>query len=129
MCRSHRPKQTEEVLGVLDVKADLGAEGFGTGPVDFGAESAEEGEGERGALVEWDGVEVEEMGLDGGGVLGKFSGEGGAVADVGDGVEGFGGGAGADLYAGDVDAVGGEELGVGGEVDGGDGVPGAVAAA
>lgn len=112
-----------------DVAADLFAESFGAWPLDLRAEAAEEGEDERGALVQRDGVEVEEMGLDGGGVLGKFSGEGGAIADVGDGVEGFGGGAGADLHAGDVDAVGGEEVGIGGEVDGGDGVSGSVAAA
>ncbi len=36
---------------------------------------------------------------------------------------------GGDGEGGDVDAVGGEEVGVGGEVDGGDGVAGAVAAA
>jgi hypothetical protein len=36
---------------------------------------------------------------------------------------------GGDGQSGDVDAVGGEEVGVGGEVDGGDGVTGAVAAA
>ena len=55
--------------------------------------------------------------------------EGGADADVGDGVEGLGGGAVADGERGDVDAVGGEELGVGREVDGGNGVAGAEAAA
>jgi len=129
VCRSHRPTQTEVALGLADVAANLSAEGFRAGPLDLGAEAAEECERERGALVEGDGVEVEEIGLDGGGVLGKFSGEGGAIADVGDGVEGFGGGAGADLHAGDVDAVSGEEFGVGGEVDGRDGVSGSVAAA
>ena len=57
-----------------------------------------------------------------------FWAEGGPVADVGDGLEVLGGGAGADGQRGDVDAVGGEQLGVRCEVDGGDGVAGAVAA-
>ena len=56
--------------------------------------------------VEFDGVEVEEVGFDGEGV----GAEGGAVADVGDGFEGLGCWAGAYREGGDVDAVGGEEL-------------------
>jgi len=55
--------------------------------------------------------------------------EGGAVADVGDGVEDLGLRTFADGEGGDVDAVGGEEFWVGCEVDGGDGVGFAVAAA
>ena len=58
-------------------------------------------------------------------VFGELSVEGGAVADVGDGFEGLL----ADIEGGDVDAVRGEEFVVGGEVDGGDGVAGAVASA
>ncbi len=65
------------------------------------------------------------MGLYGEGV---FS-EGGAIAYIGDGFEGLCVGAGADGEGGYVDSISGEEFGVGGEVDGGDGVPGAVAAA
>ena len=68
-------------------------------------------------------MEVEQVGLDGEGV----GAEGGAVADVGDGFEEVGGV--PTLERGDVDAVSGEQFGVGGEVDGGDRVAGAVAAA
>ena len=74
---------------------------------------------------ERDGVEVQQVGLDGEGC----GTEGGADADVGDGLEGFGGGAGADGERGDVDAVGGKQLRVGREVDGGNGVASAEAAA
>jgi len=70
-------------------------------------------------------MEVEQVGFDGEGV----GSEGGTVADVGDGVECLAGVAGADGEGCDVDAVGGEEFGVGREVDGGDGVSGAVAPA
>ena len=90
----------------------------------------EEGQGERCLFVEFDGVEVQEVGFYGEGV----GAECGAVAYVGDGFEGFavgtgfGVGAGPDGESGDVDAVGGEEFVVGGEVDGGDGVAGAVPA-
>ena len=70
-------------------------------------------------------MEVQQVGLDGEGCCA----EGGADADVGDGVEGFGGGAEADGKRGDVDAMGGEKLRVGLEVDGGDGVASAEAAA
>jgi hypothetical protein len=70
-------------------------------------------------------VEVEQVGLYREGV---FS-EGGAIADVGDSVEDFGGKAGADGERGYVDSIGGEEFDIRGEVDGGDGVSGAVAAA
>jgi len=65
------------------------------------------------------------VGFDGEGVCA----EGGAVSYVGDGFEGLGCWAGAYGEGGDVDAVGGEKLVVGGEVDGGDGVAGAVASA
>jgi len=61
------------------------------------------------------------MGLDGEGI----SSEGGAIADVGDGFEGFW----PDRERSDVDAVGGQEFGVRREVDGGDGVASTVAAA
>lgn len=133
-------EEAEEAVGGGHVLFDLGEEGFGGGEALFVAETVEEAEVEGGGFGEVDGVEVEQVGLDGEGVCA----EGGAVADVGDGVEGLGGDVGcgfrrgaarrgwrggADLEAGDVDAVRGDELGVGGEVDGGYGVAGAVAAA
>ncbi len=114
----------EVALRLAYVLTDLRAEGFGGGEADFSAEAVEEGELEGGVFGERNGFEVEEVGLYGEGV----DAEGGAVAGVGDTVEGAGGGALADAEGGDVDAVGGEEVGVGGEVDGGDGVAGAVAA-
>ncbi len=67
------------------VAADLFAEGFGVGPADFGAEAVEEGQGEGCLFVEFDWVEVQEVGFYGEGV----GAEGGAVAYVGDGFEGF----------------------------------------
>lgn len=69
-------------------------------------------------------MEVEQVGFDCEGVCA----EGGAVADVGDGIEGLAGGTCADGQRGDVDAVGREKFGIGCEIDGGDGVAGAVAA-
>ena len=45
----------------------------------------QEGQRQRGLLVELDRVEVQQMGFDGEGV----GTEGGAIADVGDGVEGL----------------------------------------
>ena len=101
--RSHRPTQTEVALCAADVAAYLLAESFGVWPAHLGAEPFEEGEGEGRLLGEIDGVEVEQVGFDCEGVCA----EGGAVADVGDGVEGFAGWAGADGERGDVDAVGG----------------------
>ena len=77
-----------EAFGVGDVLHDLGAEGFRGGEADLWAEVFEEGEFEGGVGLDVDGVEVEEVGLDGEGVFGKLSVKGGAVADVGDGVEG-----------------------------------------
>ena len=133
-------EEAGEAVGGGHVLFDLGEEGFWGGEALFVAETVEEAEVEGGGFGEVDGMEVEQVGLDGEGVCA----EGGAVTDVGDGVEGLGGdvccrfrrGAagrgwhgGADVEAGDVDAVRGDELGVGGEVDGGYGVAGAVAAA
>ncbi len=69
-------------------------------------------------------MEVEEVGFDGEGV----DAEGGAVAHVGDGLKALSLCRVADSEGGNVDAVGGEELWVWGEVDRGDGVAGAVAA-
>ena len=125
--RTHRLTQTEVALCAADVAAYLFAESFGVGPAYLGAEALEEGEVEWGVFGEVDGVEVEQVGFDGEGMSALC--RRWAVADVGDGFEGFGDRAGADGEGGDVDAVGGEEFGVGGEVDGGDGVAGAVAAA
>ena len=121
--------QCEEAAGAGYIEANLGAEGFGAGPLDLRAEVFQEAEADRGGFVEVDGVEVENVGLDsvvwGAGDVA----EGGAIANVGDGFKGLGGGAFADGDGGDVDAIGGEELGVRGEVDGRDGVFSAVAAA
>ena len=72
-------------MGLTDVAAYLCAEGFGIGPADFGAEAVQEGQREWGLLGELDRVEVEQVGFDREGVCV----EGGAVAYVGDGVEGF----------------------------------------
>ena len=76
-------------------------------------------------LGEFDWVEVEQMGFDGEGVGAK----GGAVADVSNGLEEFGVQAATNGQGSDVDAIGGQEFGVGREVDGGDGVAGTVSAA
>ena len=67
------------------------------------------------------GVEVEQVRFDREGI----GAEGGAVADVGDGLEEFV----FHLERGDVNAVGRQKFGVGREVDGGDGVACAVATA
>src|SRR2546430_722691 len=72
-------------------------------------------------FVKLNGVEVEQMGLDGEGVFAK----GRAIADVGDCVERFA----VDGEGGDVDADGRNQFSVRCEVDGGHGVSGAVAAA
>lgn len=117
-------KQAQVALGFGDILLDLGEEGFGGGKALFVSEAVEEAEFEGGVGGEVDGVEVEEVGFDGEGI----GAEGGTVSDVGDGVEGFGGrfkardwirarrrgGGGADAKLGDVDAVSGKELGVGG---------------
>ena len=115
----------EEAAGAGDVAGDLCAQGFDVGETLLGAEAEQEGEAERGLPGERDGVEVQQVGLDG---EGRGT-EGGADTDVGDGVEGFGGGAEADGKGGDVNAVGGEKLRVGLEVNGGDGIASAEAAA
>jgi len=88
-------------------------------------QTLEEGQGQGCLFVERDGVEVQQVGFDGEGV----GAEGWAVADVGDGVECLDGRTCSDGEGGDVDAVGGEEFCVRGEVDGGNGVARAVAAA
>ena len=77
-------------LGFRDILHDLGFEGFGRGELALFAEAVEEGEFERGFGGErerigcW--VVVEQVGFD---RVGVFA-EGGAVAGVGDGVEGLG---------------------------------------
>lgn len=100
----------------------MGAERFRVFEAAFGAETMQESHLEMGGVVEIDGVEVEEVGFDGEGV----GAEGGAVADVGDSAEEV---RASDVQCGDVDAVGGQQFGVGREVDSGNGVAGAVTSA
>src|SRR5690348_4883729 len=87
--------------GGLNVAADLFAECFGRGPRAFVAEAGKEDEAEGRGLFERDRAKVEQVGFDGeGGVR-----EGGAGADVRDGVE-------ADIvykHASCVDACGRDE--------------------
>jgi hypothetical protein len=68
----------------------LVAEGSGVGESLLGSKAAEEGEAERGqlgeGLIAFEWVEVQQVGFYGEGVAA----EGWAVADVGDGLEGFG---------------------------------------
>src|SRR5215469_2469217 len=118
--RSHHPTQTEVALCASHVFADLLAESVWIGPTDFVAQALQKGDCEGRGFGEFDGVEVEDVRLDGEGVGPK----GGTVANVGDGVERFI----ANFQCGDVDAVGGDEFGVGCEVDCGDGVACAVSA-
>ncbi len=75
----------EVTASLDDVAGNLVAEGLGGGEGTLGAEAAEEGEAERGAIGEVDGVEVEQVGFYGEGVRA----ERGTVADVGYGLEGF----------------------------------------
>ncbi len=109
----------------MDIAADLRPESFRAGPANLGAEPFQERQGQWGLLGEVNGMEVEQVGFDREGVCA----EGGAIADVGQRIEGFAGGACADFQCGDVDAVGRQQFRVGREVDGGDGVAGAVASA
>jgi len=107
--------QGEVTLGVGDVLGDLGEERFRAGEAALVTEAAQEGQAERGLLGKglraFEGVEVEQVRLYGEGVRA----EGGAVANVGDGLKGLGvRGTVADLERGDVDAVGGKNLDVGG---------------
>ena len=89
MFRSHRPTQTEVALGLANVAADLFTEGFWVGPAHLGAQSFEEGQGEGRllgkGLISFKGMKVEQVGFD----RERVCTEGGAIADVGDGVEGF----------------------------------------
>jgi len=101
--RRHRPTQTKEALGAADVAAYLLAKCFGIGPPCLRAEPFEEGQGEGRLLGEIDRVEVEQVGFNGERVCAK----GGAIADIGDGLEGFCGWAGADSERCDVDAISG----------------------
>src|ERR1700735_3872895 len=70
-------------------------------------------------------MEVQQVGFDSEGV----GAEGGAVSDVGDGVECFSGSTCADGQSSNVDTVCGEQFGIRGQGDCGDGVARAVAAA
>ena len=76
----------EEALGAGNVFLDLGEEKVGGRPALLGAKEEKEGELEGGVCFKGDGVKVEQVGFDSEGVLA----EGGAVADVGDTLEGFG---------------------------------------
>ena len=97
------------------------AKGFGGGETLLGAEAVEEGELQWSGFGQVDRLEVEEVGFDGKGVCA----EGRAVAGVGDAAEEL------VAYAEgcDVDAVGWQEFRIRSEVDGWDGVAGAVASA
>src|ERR1700722_8658805 len=117
--------ESEVAASAGDVAADLVAQRFGRGKALLGAEAAQESQAEGCVFGEFDGVEVEQVGLDGEGIRA----EGGAVADVGDAGEDFGGCAGADGECGDIDAVGRQQFGIAGQIDGGDGVFAAVSAA
>ena len=108
-------------MGLCYVKAYLGAESLGVREALLGAKAFEEGEAEGSGFSKVNRVEVEEMGFNGEGICA----EGGTIANVGDRLEGLF----SDSQGRDVDAVGGEEFRVGGEVDGGDGEAGAVAPA
>ncbi len=71
------------------IEADLGAESFGVGPLDLWPEAVEEREADGRGLCQVDGVEVEDVGLDGEvGRAGNVA-EGGPGAHVGDGFEGL----------------------------------------
>ena len=108
------------------VAVDLGAEGFGGGEAVLGAEAVEEGQSSSGVfsvrsmgwkLSRWDSTVKESAPKVGRLPTLVTASKVSACAPV------------PMRERGDVDAVGGEELGIGREVDGGDGVAGAVAAA
>jgi len=107
----------EVAPGKRNVAENLHLEGIRRFEAALGSDPGEEPELDRGigAEVEW--PEVEQVGLDGIGVLTKS----GAVACIGDGIEGFAAQAASDGYAADVDTVR--------EIDGWDSDPGSDTAA
>lgn len=93
------------MAGGLGVEDELGAEGVERGKAALGAEAAQEGEGDDGAVDV--GVEVEYMRFNGAYGVGRGV-DGGAEADVYNGASGCG--VACEGYVGGVCAVGGQKL-------------------
>src|SRR6516164_189412 len=119
--RSQQMAQTEVAFSAADIAADLLAQSLRRRPANLIAKPVQEREGEGCGFGEIDWVEVEQVGFD----RERVGAEGGAIADVGDGVEGLA----CNGKGRNVDAVSRDELRVGGKVDGRHSVFGAVSAA
>src|SRR5579862_5001161 len=114
-------EKLEIALGTFYIFANLFAQGIGRGKLDFIPQAFQEMDLDFSFRGEFNRVKVQQVGFDGEGVRAESR----AIADVGDGVEAFFGNAGAS----DVNTVFRNQFLVSAQVDGGNGVFGAIATA
>lgn len=111
----------EVAAGVVDVGGDLGTKFFDGRKLDFRAQAAEEEQLDLRFRGQVEGMEVEQVSFNGE----RLGAECGALADIGYGIETLFG----DTGAGNVNAIARHQFLIAAEVDGGNGVFSAIAAA
>ena len=121
ICSVSQSQQMKKASSFSYVLANLLAQGLHRRKFDFVAEPSEKINFDFRFWIQFDGMEVEQMGFD----RKRLGAEGGTIADVGDGVEALIAHAGSS----DVNAIFRNQFFIAAQIDGGNGVFGAVSAA